>query len=196
VIFILIVAAAIIAFFAIEGLRQGIIRRMVELVGLIAVFLFASRLGGWLAPKLSQEISISPKLAFFCAWTLVIVLGILAVRLIARGIAKLFSFSIVAWIDKAGGFAFGAAFGGIVASCLLILLLALPVGDDFRQDVREHPGAATLLWVAPAVYDGLCTVLPGDSFAELVDDYLEPQARAAVQEVKAFFLEREAEDEP
>ena len=192
---ILIVAAAIIAFFAIEGLRHGVIRRLLELVGLIAVFLLASRAGDWLAPRLADVAPISSKVAFFVAWTLVIVLGIIAVRLLARGIAKLFSFSIIGWLDKGGGFALGAAFGGIIASCLLILLLALPVGEDFRMEVREHPGAATLLWVAPAVYDGLMTVLPGDNFAELVDDYLEPQARAAMQEVKAFFVEREAEDE-
>jgi uncharacterized membrane protein required for colicin V production len=192
---ILVVAAAVIAFCAIEGLRHGIVRRLVEFLGLIAVFLLASRSGGWLAPRLSDVLPISPKVAFFCAWILVIVLGIVLVRLLARGIAKLFSFSIIGWLDKGGGFALGAAFGGVVASCLLILLLALPVSDDFRIQVREHPGAATLLWIAPAVYDGLNAVLPGDSFAELIDDYLEPQARAAVQEVKAFFLEREAEDE-
>lgn len=194
-IILLIVAAVLIAFFAIEGYRHGIIRRLFEFLGLIGVFFLASRVGNWLAPQLSENLPISSKVAFFTAWVLVIVLGILLVRLLARAITKLFSFSVIAWVDKGGGFALGAAFGGILASCLMILILALPIDEEFRAELRAHPGAGTLLWIAPTLYDGIMTVLPGDDFAELMDDYIEPQAKAAVEDVKAFFLEREAEAE-
>ena len=38
--------AILLAWFAIEGFRHGVVRRLVELFGLVFIFLFASRLAG------------------------------------------------------------------------------------------------------------------------------------------------------
>lgn len=188
---VLILAGVLMLWSGIEGYRHGVIRRVVEIVGLILVFLLASRLAAFLEPELAERLPISNKVAFFASWTIVLIGGIWATRLLARGLSKLFSFSVIGWLDKGGGFVLGVAFGAILASTILILVLALPVGDDYRREIRENRWSNALLWVAPSVYDGLCTVLPGDSFRELVRDHIEPTAREAAEEIKAFFLDAE-----
>jgi len=188
-------AAGIMVWFGIEGYKHGVIRRIVEIVGLILIFVFASRFAAALRGPLVEAFEISDRFAFFGSWILVLVLGVIAVRLLARIVSKVFSFSIIGWLDKGGGFVLGAAFGGILVSCLFILLLALPLPDDFQEELRENPLSSGMLHFAPAVYDAGCQLWEGDRFATLLEDVLEPGAQRALDQLKAF-LEEIATDEP
>ena len=49
-----IAAGVIVVLTTFEGVKQGVVRRAVELVGLVAIFLFASRLADLLAPRLES----------------------------------------------------------------------------------------------------------------------------------------------
>jgi len=184
-----IAAAAIVLWFGIEGLRHGVVRRVVEVVGLIAIFLFASTLAGALRPHLVGAIDLSPRAAFFTAWVIVLVGGVVLTRILARGVAKLFSFSIIGWLDKGGGFLLGTLFGCILVSCLMILVLALPVSGDLKAEMRDDPPSSFLLHLAPAVYDTASDFWNGDKFSELVDEVLEDNAREALDHLRAFLLE-------
>lgn len=188
-------AAIIVLWFGIEGLRHGVVRRVVEIVGLLAIFLFASTLAGSLRPHLVDAVDLSPRAAFFLAWVVVLVGGILLTRLLARGIAKLFSFSIIGWLDKGGGFLLGTLFGCILVSCLMILLLALPLPDDLKAEMRDDPPSSFLLHLAPSVYDSASEIWNGERFAVLVDEVLEPNARQALDHLRAFLLEITADGE-
>jgi uncharacterized membrane protein required for colicin V production len=192
-----IASAVIVLWFGIEGLRHGVVRRVVEIVGLIAIFLFASTLAGALRPHLARAIDLSPRAAFFTAWVLVLIAGIVVTRLLARGVAKLFSFSIIGWLDRGGGFLLGTLFGCVLVSCLMILLLAIPLSNDLKAELREDPPSSFLLHLAPAVYDTASEIWHGDSFGQLVEEVLEPNAREALDHLRAFLLEITADkDEP
>lgn len=184
-----IASAVIVLWFGIEGLRHGVVRRVVEIVGLVAIFLFASTLAGALRPHLVAAVDLSPRAAFFTAWVIVLVLGIVLTRFLARGVAKLFSFSIIGWLDRGGGFLLGTLFGCILVSCLMILLLAVPLPDDLKADMREDPPSSFLLHLAPAVYDTASEIWEGEKFSELVEEVLEPNAREALDHLRAFLLE-------
>lgn len=192
-----IAVAVVLAWFAVEGFRHGVVRRLVELIGLVVIFLFASRLAGDIEPVLSDSWGLSPKVAFFSAWILVIVVGVVSVRLLAAGSQKLVRFSIAGWLDRVGGIVLGAIFGGVVASCLLIVLIALPVDDDLRDGVREDPALGVVLRFAPNVYDFVRQAWDGERFFEMVREHVEPAAEKAAESIRAVVedLDRDSADQ-
>ena len=68
----------VVTWFVIEGFRQGVVRRLVEVVGLVVVFLFASRLAADLEPIFHDQFACPRRVAFFTSWAVVIVGGLVA----------------------------------------------------------------------------------------------------------------------
>jgi membrane protein required for colicin V production len=170
----------LLAFFVVQGFREGVIRRVLEIAGLLAIFLFASRLADLLEPRLTRWLSISPTLAFFAAWTVVLLAGVIVVRMVALAMSKLLAFSVIGWLDRLGGAVLGAAFGCFVASCLLLMLVASRADEGFKQEVMHNPVTGRLLRVAPAVYDAARAVWGGEPFEKVARLRLEPALRRAV----------------
>ena len=171
-----IAAAVIVTATTVEGVRQGIVRRAVELVGLILVFILASRRAGLLAPELDGLFGMNASGAFYTAWAVVLIGGVVAVRLVASGLRKIVHLTLVGWFDRVGGGVLGLAFGLIIASCVFVLTLALPIGDSVREEMEENPMAALLLNLAPAVYDAGREIIGGERFFDMVREHVEPAA--------------------
>ena len=171
-----IAAAVIVTATTVEGVRQGVVRRVVELVGLILVFFFASRLANLLAPELDGLFGMDSSAGFYASWAVVLIVGVVAVRLVASGLRKIVHLTLVGWLDRMGGGVLGMAFGLIIASCVFVLTLALPVGESVRDEMEENPVAAMLLNLAPAVYDAGREILGGERFFDMVREHVEPAA--------------------
>jgi hypothetical protein len=182
---ILVVLAVVLIWFAVEGLRQGVLRRAVEVVGLIAVFLFASSLSGALQPWLTRHLGVSERAAFFASWGIVLVAGIVGVRLLAAWLSRLVRVSVVGWLDRVGGLALGLAFGAIVGSCILIGLLAAPIDDGLKDEISDHEITGPLLHVAPAVYDVARQAWQGEPFFEMLREHAGAAARKTAEELRA-----------
>jgi hypothetical protein len=171
-----------------------VVRRTAEVVGLIAVFLFASKLANGLEPHLAGVLDVSGRTAFFASWGVVLVAGFVGVRLAALSLSKLIQVSIVGWLDKVGGMALGIAFGAIVVSCLLVAALAAPIDDGLKDEIRDHEATGTLVHVAPAVYDVARNAWNGEPFFEMVREHVEPVARKAAEGLRGIVDELEVED--
>lgn len=178
------VTAALIVWFAIEGARQGVVRRLVEIVGLVVVFVFASRLAGDLEPILHDEWGMSARVAFFGAWLVVIVGGVVAVRLLSSLSQKIVRLTIAGWLDKGGGALLGAVFGAVLASCALIFVLALPLEDDVRREMRDDRWVGPVMGLAPAVYDVAREAWNGQSFFEMIEEHTGRDPRDAARELR------------
>lgn len=196
------VVGALVVWFTIEGARDGVIRRLVEILGLLLVFVFASRLAGDLEPVLHDSWGLPARGAFFGAWILVIVGGVVAVRLLAKLSQKIVRLTITGWLDRAGGALLGALFGGVIASCALVLALALPLGDDIKREVRDDAITGPILHLAPAVYDVARGAWDGRSFFDMIEEHTgvdvgdkAAQIRAAVEDaVESVEEELESRD--
>lgn len=174
----------LVVWFTIEGLRQGVVRRLVEVLGLIAVFLFASRLAGDLEPVLHDNWGMPARVAFFGSWAVVIVGGVVAVHLLAKLSQKIARLTIAGWLDRAGGAVLGAVFGALLASCALILVLAVPVEDDFKRELREDELAGPVLNLAPSIYDLARQAWDGQDFFGMIREHVEPAARGAAEQIR------------
>lgn len=191
---ILIGVAAVFLWFTVEGFRQGVIRRAVEVVGLITVFVFASRLAGALEPHLAGALDVSGRTSFFAAWGVVLVAGIVGTRMVALWLSRLVRVSIVGWLDRVGGMALGLLFAAIVVSCLLIALLAAPLDDALRDEIQDHEVTGSLVHVAPAVYDVVRKAWEGESFFQMIREHIEPAARKAADGLRGFVDDLDSDD--
>jgi membrane protein required for colicin V production len=180
-----ILAAAIVFVSTFAGFRHGVVRRVVELVGLIAIFLFASGFAARLRPWLGERFDWDERAVFLTSWVLVLVVGLFGVRLLGIALQKLVRISVVGWLDRLGGAVLGAVFGVLLASCLFVGALALPLGDQIHDPMREDPYASTLLRLAPNVYDALRGLWQGEEFFENLGEIVEPAAREAVERIEA-----------
>jgi membrane protein required for colicin V production len=177
-----IVAGILVAVTTIEGVRQGVVRRAVELVGLVAIFLFASRLADLLAPRLVDWLGLGSAAAFYGSWAVVLIGGVILVRLVAAGLRKVVHLTLVGWLDRLGGGVLGLTFGLILASCLFLLVYSIPVSEDLRDEMAESEPAELLLHFAPSLYDAGSELVGGERFFDMLDRHVRPAAQRLREE--------------
>jgi uncharacterized membrane protein required for colicin V production len=173
----------------IDGFRHGVIQRAVETLGLIFIFIFASRLADWIQPGLTSGLSASPRAAFFVSWAIVIIGGIILVRIAAGAFASLTKISIIGSLDHLGGAVMGLLFGSLFVSVLLVGVLAVSDSPRLRREIHDHPITGPLLDFAPEVYDVVAQTWHGESFFKMIESRLEPIASQTKDNIKAYMSE-------
>jgi membrane protein required for colicin V production len=171
-----IAAGVTVALTTFEGVRQGVVRRAVELVGLVAIFLFASRLADLLAPRLESWTGLGESAGFYSSWGVVLIGGIVLVRLVATGLRKIVHLTIAGWLDRLGGGVLGLTFGLILVSCLFLLITFLPGTKDLRDEIHSSEPAELLLHFAPSLYDAAAGISGGERFFDMLEEHIEPAA--------------------
>ncbi|MFH1841808.1 MAG: CvpA family protein [bacterium] len=150
----LLLAVAIIAVFTVMGFKVGLVRRVVEFVGLVLSFLLATNLASRWSEPLAGATGLEERIAVYIAWIILFLLGLVATRMAAWFISKTIHISILGWLDRLGGALFGLLTGALLTSVILIALTQLlPDGETLREEFTEHPVARVIYNAAPAVYD-------------------------------------------
>lgn len=148
-----------IALFAYRGYRNGIVREVLAIAGVVfAVFVafqFMEELSGLLEPLINQPkdiITLISGLILFAA-TLILVLTI---ALLIRKFLELLRLNL---INRLFGFLFGGLKAGIAISAVLLLLAGFNIPDkDTRTGSVSY---AYVIQIAPAVYNLIISVYPG-----------------------------------
>ena len=143
---------ALLLAFAIAGWRAGLIRRVLEFVGMVASVLLASRFGFLAADWLQDATGLADRLARPLGWLLVFVALLLVTRLAAHGLAKALRVSILGWLDRWGGALLGVLIGVLVCSVLLMLAGRIAGDDDLAKQVRSDPVTRVVHGAAPTLY--------------------------------------------
>jgi membrane protein required for colicin V production len=151
VILIVLVAATLV------GLKIGIIKAVLSLVGVIVGVVLAGRYYDALAGALTF-IS-QPSVAKIAAFAIILVVVMLAAVVLAWLLRSLASALLMGWLDKVGGAVFGLALGALFSSALLTIWLKTGVGTGTIQDsalaaflVNALPVALALL---PSDFDSI-----------------------------------------
>ena len=147
-----IVTLALLFVFALLGWRAGLIRRVLELVGMVASVVLASHYGHLLAEPLQDITGLSERLAGPLGLIVLLVVLILVTRLLAWGLSKALRVSILGWVDRWGGGLLGLTIGLLVCSVLLMLVCRLPVEGDLAEQVERDPVTRFVHGAAPALY--------------------------------------------
>jgi len=124
------------------GVKRGLIKSLVPLVGVILGIVLAGRLHHPLAERMGFIESES--LAGIIAFVLIVIAVYVIVFILGSMLRNVLQMVFLGWVDRLGGAVFGFAMGWIICSVVVVLLaryVALPV------DIPEIPIAELEGWL-------------------------------------------------
>jgi membrane protein required for colicin V production len=122
---ILIIVAALLLGFV--GLRQGIIRTVFGIAGLIGGIVLAGRHYGALAGVLSPGGAIWASVA---AYAIILIATLVVAGLVGHFIAKLVSLAALGWLDRLIGFLLGVFVGLLLSAAALAIVAKIYPGSE------------------------------------------------------------------
>lgn len=147
------VLLVILAAGAIAGLTKGLIRQVVELVGLIGSFFIAIFFAGWLAALMQEHMSLSYSPSLVIAFLVLFITGLVAFHFLAMSIQKLIRMTFLGWVDRLCGAALGLIIGMLTASLLISVTLELPVSREVRRTIERSSVCMFVRPMAPWLFD-------------------------------------------
>lgn len=147
-----IVALLVIAGFAVAGYRTGVVRRLVEIVGLVATIVVASRLASSVTPALVARSSLDEEAVLWIAWLALIVVGIVITFAVARGLSRVVRLTVLGTLDRWGGAVCGGAIGLLLVSIVLVAVSQIPGGASVQTSFEQTAVGRFIFNAAPTVY--------------------------------------------
>ena len=114
-----IVIIVVIVLLGVAGLRQGIIRTVFGIAGLIGGIVLAGRYYGELAALLFPSGAIWGNIA---AYAIILLATLLVAGVIGWLVAKLVHFAALGWLDRLVGFILGVVIGGLLCAAVLAIV--------------------------------------------------------------------------
>jgi membrane protein required for colicin V production len=146
-------------YFAFMGLKNGLVKEVFGMVGIIlAIFLsihFMDPLASILKPMFDKHANMAPYISAFIIFFSILII----VHLLIYIITKLLSVVALSLPNRIFGLFFGIVKSGLIISAILILLSGFNIpGKDTRMQSKTYPYIITL---APAAFNIIAYFYPG-----------------------------------
>jgi len=143
---------AVVALFAIGGWRAGLVRRLLELAGLLAAVLIAAAQWRAAGDWLHRVAGVGPSLAPLAGWLLLFAAVLIVSRLLAWLVGKSLNASALGRLDRAGGLLGGLLAGMLVVSVALMLVCRLDRGGAWCARIQSQTVSRLAYGAAPAFF--------------------------------------------
>ena len=148
-----IVLVSIIAIGAVSGLVKGLIRQVIELIGIVGSLFIAVLFAGMLATVLEDKTSIPYSPALVISFAVLFVAGMVAFHFLAITLQKLVRMTFLGWVDRLCGAMLGLIVGIIVSSLLVAVVMELPAPRNLQRAVGRADVSLFVRPVAPWLFD-------------------------------------------
>jgi membrane protein required for colicin V production len=142
-----IVIIVVVAGLGIAGLRQGLIRTVFGIAGLIGGIFLAGRYYDELAALLFPSAAIWANIA---AYAIIAIATLVVAGVIGWLLAKLVNFAALGWLDRLVGCILGVVIGGLL--CAAILAIAVKFYPGMEAAINESVIARFLVGGFPLLY--------------------------------------------
>lgn len=182
------IALAVITFFGILGFKDGVVKRVLEIAGVLVTLVLTARFATGVEPWVSARTGVGESAALMLTWAALFFAGLLLSRLLATIISKMVRLTILGWLDRWGGALVGMALGTLVASVLLVAASTLPGGAGIQKVYDESPVGRFIFYAAPSFYEQVRKL--GGSDLDAVWDRSLDKARAEADKGKDLVKEK------
>jgi membrane protein required for colicin V production len=142
-----IVIIIVVVSLGIAGLRQGLIRTVFGIAGLIGGIFLAGRYYDELAARLFPSAAIWGNIA---AYAIIAIATLVVAGVIGWLLAKLVNFAALGWLDKLVGCILGVVIGGLL--CAAILAIAVKFYPGMEATIDQSVIARFLVGGFPLLY--------------------------------------------
>jgi membrane protein required for colicin V production len=146
------VTLAILALCGYYGWRAGVLRRLLELAGVVLAIVLSARFAAAVAPWLGHRTAMSETTALLASYVLVFVGALILVSLLARTLTRLIHWTPLGWLDRLGGAICGVVLGALLVSIGLIAVSQAPRGEAVREAYLRQPAGQIIYQAAPSLY--------------------------------------------
>ena len=173
----------VLSIFAIKGLMRGLILEVFTLAGFILGYLLALREMSTLVGLIENLVHLPPLFVSALSFLVIFIGVVLLVRWLAKLIKSVANATLIGWLDKGGGAAFGLFKGALVMSLVLLLIGLLPLPKEMTQEQERAKLVGPVRSVAPAVFDLVKRTFPKTKdFVGEIKESFEKSSKSAVQD--------------
>jgi len=158
-----IVIILLLVLFLIDGARRGLVRQILEIIGLVAAFVCAYYVHDYLVSEHVRTIRASRELFSVGAAVFVFVAIVILFHFIGLLLGKIMSVSVLGPVDKVGGAILGACKGVLFVSLLCLICFTLPFPDHFKERLKADPLATRIHPILPRLYESIFRQSPAES---------------------------------
>ena len=161
-----IITLVVLVLFFFFGLKRGLIRQVLEVLGVIGAFIGSFYMAHHLASYLEGRFDLSYRIALVIAAAGIFTVIIILFHFIGLALQKLFKMTVLGWFDRLMGGVFGALKGTLLMSLILVIIISLPLDRQFRTDIIDDPFLGIIYPVLPVMFD-LVLSRTGTDFSEI-----------------------------
>ncbi|MCR4402836.1 MAG: CvpA family protein [Firmicutes bacterium] len=143
----------------VAGLRQGLVRQVLGLAGLVAAVILAFQYYEEVGTFLLDYFVLSRAVANILGFAAICVGVGITVAIVEWIWGRLVRYTPVSWLDAAGGALFGLVKGAVLVAVAVLVLYALPV-RGLREIIDSSSIAREFLEASPVIYDKIEAILP------------------------------------
>lgn len=151
--FALLMALASIVTFGILGFRDGVVKRLLEIAGVLVTLVLTARFASAVQPWIQDKTGMNEGASLLVTWAVLFFVGLVLSRILANLISKALRLTILGWLDKWGGALVGIAFGTLVTSVILVAATQVPGGKPIQTAYDKTPVGQFIYYAAPAFYE-------------------------------------------
>lgn len=149
----LLIALAAIVFFGIMGFRDGVVKRLLEIAGVLVSLILTARFASAVQPWIMDRTGMNEGASLLVTWAALFFVGLVLSRLLANIICKALRLTVLGWLDRWGGALVGIALGTLVTSVILVAATQVPGGRPLQAAYDKTPMGQFIYYAAPVFYE-------------------------------------------
>jgi hypothetical protein len=149
----LLIALAAIVVFGILGFRDGVVKRLLEIAGVLVSLILTARFASAVQPWIMDRTGMNEGASLLVTWAALFFVGLVLSRLLANIICKALRLTVLGWLDRWGGALVGIALGTLVTSVILVAATQVPGGRPLQAAYDKTPLGQFIYYAAPVFYE-------------------------------------------
>jgi uncharacterized membrane protein required for colicin V production len=175
-------ALAAIIIFGIVGFKDGVVKRILEIAGVLVSLILTARFASAVQPTVMEKSGMEEGASLLLTWAVLFFVGLVLSRLLARLISKALHLTVLGWLDRWGGALVGMALGTLVVSVVLVAATQVPGAASIQTAYDKTKVGQFIYYAAPEFYVQVRKLGGGD--VEEIWNRVMDQAQDSADKVK------------